>query len=173
MITLTEYVESEKWVNEIDEEVIAMAEGYTIGYDQKTFKTVIRLFDAADEKIIEGRFDNSEMAIAMLEEYFDLDESDQSWNDSYEWVNAGQKLDEALEPIVKYIERNADEYQVRIDDIDNDAMFDDLFGVEVFFHSSNNRDDLSSFVKEISYDMLRNYGAQSYNFDGQSWKISL
>jgi len=173
MLTLTEYVEADHWINEIDEEFIAMTEGYSLSFDQKTCKTVVRLFDAADEMVTECSFESSEMAIALLEEYFDLDEEDQLWNDSYDWVSSNKKIDEALESVEKYIQRNADEYQVRIDYIESDAFFDDLMGVEIFFNSSNNRNDLSSFIKEVSYDMMRTYGAQSYDFDGMSWKIAL
>jgi len=174
MLTLTEYVESDHWINKVDEQIVAMTEGYSLSFDQKTCKTVVQLFDSADKIVVECSFDNSEMAIALLEEYFELDEGDQNWNDSYDWVTCSRTvIDEALESVEKYIQRNADEYQVRIDYIESDAFFDDLMGVEIFFHSSNNRNDLSSFIKEVSYDMMRTYGAQSYDFDGMSWKIAL
>jgi hypothetical protein len=173
MLTLIEYVESDHWINKVDEQIVSMTEGYSLSFDQKKCKTVVQLFDSLDKIIVECSFDSAEMAIALLEDYFDLDEGDQNWNDSYDWVLSENKIDEALESVEKYIQRNADEYQVRIDYMDGDAFFDDLMGIEIFFHPSNNKNDLSSFVKEVSYDMMRTYGAQSYDFDGMSWKIAL
>lgn len=174
MLTLTEYVQVDRWSNTIDESTVNESDGYTIGYDHKNQQTVIRLYNESEKLIGEGRFDSAELAMAVLEEYFDVSEDDKQWNESYEWVEDSKKaLDESLESIEDFITRNATEYQIRIDDIDPDAMFDGSFGIEVFFNSKNNRNDLSAFVKEVSGDLLSTYGAQSYDFDGSSWKIAL
>lgn len=173
MITLTEYVQADRWVDTLDEATATAAEGYTLGYDQKSNKTVIRLFDKDEKMIGEGKFDSSEMAIALLEEYFDISDEDRQWNESLDWVKDSIQIDEALDPIETFIEKNASDYNIRIDSIDPDAQFDDIFGIEVFFNRKNNRNDLDAFVKEVGYELLRTYGIQSYDYDGQSWKLAL
>jgi len=173
MITLTEYVQTEKWANEINEDIIGLTEGYTIGYDNKTCKTVVQLFDAEDKMIGEGAFDNSELAMALIEEYFDLDDEDQEYNDSYDWAENIEVAN--VEDVKRYIQRKADEFHVRIDYISDDTMFDDIVGVglEVWFNANQNSDDLVSFVQEVSDGMMSEFGAQSYDFSNESWKISL
>lgn len=176
MITLTEYIQASEWDDTISEAILAEAEGYTLGYDHKTQKTIVGLVDANENQLTRMGFDNSEMAFALLEEYFDIDEEDQQWNESYEWVNDSSTstvIDESLDTVEKFIEKKAIEYQIRLSYIDPDIMFDGMYGIEVFFDRNNNRRDLDLFIKELSYDLLRTYGIQSYDYDGNSLKLAL
>ena len=174
MINLTEYIQTDMFVESLNKDVVlSEVEHFSLDYDISTQKTTLSLYNEYNKRIGQGVFDSAELAVAIVEEYFDIDESDDAWLNGYEWVNESIQIDEALDPVEVFIEKKATEYNIRLLDIDNDAHFDSMYGIEVIFHSSNNRRDVDHFVKEVGYELLRTYGIQSYNYNGTSWKLAL
>lgn len=170
MLKLTEYIEVDRFVSSISETVSESAEKYSISIDEEQ-NVVLKIMDESENVISESKFENPETAIAVLEEFFEIDESDRSWLENYEWNE--QPVNEANDSIEDRIHNLALEYGVRISGIDSDAMFDGQYGIAVYFEPNQNRGDLDKFIKNTSYEILRTYGAQSYDYDGSSWKISL
>lgn len=177
--TLTDFIELERvneaWYTEFDQDTIAQAEHYHLGVNPYTQRTFIRLLDANSESLGEVEYESAEMAIAFLEEYFELDTEDMAWNDSYEWADLDDEsmFGEALDSIESAIQKKASDFNIRIVSINPDAIFDGNYGIEVFFHPKNNRADLDSFINDASDDFLSTYGAQSYKYDGSRWRIAL
>lgn len=179
MLVLKEYIELERvneaWYTTFDQETIAQAEHYYLGVNPYTQRTFIRLMDDKHESLGEVEYESAEMAIAFLEEYFDLDADDMEWNDSYEWAELEDEsmFGEMLDSVESAIQKKASEQNIRIRDIDDDAEMDGQYGIAVYFHSANNRNDLDAFIKGMSDELLSTYGAQSYDFNGSIWNIVL
>lgn len=90
LVSLREYIEvdnmNEAWYATFTQEVIDQAEHYELGINPYSRNTYVRLLDAEYQNLGEVDFESSELAIAFVEENFDLDEEDLEWNDSYEWA---------------------------------------------------------------------------------------
>ncbi|MDX1532685.1 MAG: hypothetical protein R3230_00605 [Nitrosopumilaceae archaeon] len=185
MLELKEYIEienevalvNEAWYTAFDQETISQAEHFSLIYNPYTLRSVVRLVNDKYESLGEVEFESAEMAIAFLEEYFDLDDETTGYINSYDWADETKDVDsmnEALNTIEKEIERLADDADIRIRDIDDDyEIKNGFFGIAVYFDSKNNLDDLKSFVKKAERELTRTYGAVTDSLDRTVWVIRL
>jgi hypothetical protein len=184
MLPLNEYIilekEAEKvneaWYTTFDAETIDQAEHFTLTYNPYTLRTVVRLMDAHYQSLGSVEYESAELAMAFLEEYFDLDDEDAGFVNSYEWADDTKdvEISEALNSIEDEIKRLATEYNINIRDIDDDAVLpNNDFGIAVYFDNKNNKNDLISFIRTAEKEIERTYGAMTKSIEGNVWLIRL
>ena len=69
------------------DEQLEAAESYALKWNPVSGKTLLCLYDAADAGLGSMEFEDPDVAIAFVEEYFDLEDDDLSDLESYDWAN--------------------------------------------------------------------------------------
>lgn len=94
MLTLREHLEVNEAINlmegeqpEFTDEQLDKAEYYELKWHPVSANTILSLFDEAGEKLGEMEFEDADIAIAFVEEYFELEEDDIRDLESYAWAN--------------------------------------------------------------------------------------
>ena len=97
MLTLNEHLEISRVVSlmegeqtEFTDEQLDATEYYEMKYNPVSGNTILCLFDDAGQKLASVEFEDADVAIAFVEEYFDLDEDDVRDLESYDWANDGE-----------------------------------------------------------------------------------
>lgn len=91
MLTLRESINLdmsfEQWQTNVTDDIIDQAEYYNLDWDAVAGKAVISLYDENSSVLCSVSFNDADMAIEFIQEYFELDESDVADLESYNWVN--------------------------------------------------------------------------------------
>lgn len=97
MLTLNEHLEVSRVVNlmegeqtEFTDEQLELAEFYEMKFNPVSGNTILSVFDESGLKLASVEFEDADVAIAFVEEYFELDEDDLRDLDSYAWANDGE-----------------------------------------------------------------------------------
>lgn len=104
MLSLNEHIEINKVVQLMEgesptftDEQLDAAEKYSIKWNHVTGNTSVTLFDNMDQSLGTVDFLDPDIAVAFLEEYFDLDDADKEALESYAWVEAELEPTDNLE----------------------------------------------------------------------------
>ena len=95
MLTLNEYIEIQEHVNTLVEseqsfftdEQIDQAAYYDLKFNPVSFMTVLSLHNEAGETLASVDFEDADVAIAYIEDTFDLEDGELEYLDSYAWAN--------------------------------------------------------------------------------------
>lgn len=94
MISLREHAEISRVVKLMEgesphftDEQLDAAESYALKWNPVSGNTILCLYDAADLCLGTMEFEDADVAIAFIEEYFDLDDDEMSYIESYDWAN--------------------------------------------------------------------------------------
>lgn len=94
MISLKEHIQISEMVQlmegespEFTPEQLEAAEYYTLKWNAISGNTILCLFDAAGQGLGNVEFEDADIAIAFVEEYFDIDDDEIASLESYEWAN--------------------------------------------------------------------------------------
>ena len=99
VLTIDEQIEVDMSIDEIDQiltdEIIEQAEYYEIVEDEETWVTTVTLFDMDGEELVAVEFDDYDVAVAVMEEIFDLDYDDEDdfWEDEDEVIAEREMFD--------------------------------------------------------------------------------
>lgn len=107
MISLNEHIEINRVINlvegeqtEFTEEQFEKAEYFDLKWNPVTANTILCIYDESGLKLGEVEFEDAEVAIAFVEEYFELDEEDIRDLESYAWAsedNYDDRVSHAIE----------------------------------------------------------------------------
>lgn len=94
MLTLSETLEIQDKLKifegestEFTDQQLDDAEFYHLRLDLVSFQTVVTLYNAAEEPLGSVSFEDADVAIAFLEELFDLDPEDMEDLENYSWAS--------------------------------------------------------------------------------------
>lgn len=95
MLTLNEYIDINEQVSALVEseqsfftdEQIEAASYYDLKFNPVSFMTVLSLHNEAGETLASVDFEDADVAIAYIEDTFDLEEGELEYLDSYAWAN--------------------------------------------------------------------------------------
>jgi hypothetical protein len=94
MISLKEHMEINRVVKlmegespQFTDEQLQAAESYALKWNPVSGNTILCLYDAADLSLGNMEFEDADVAIAFVEEYFDLEDDDLADLESYDWAN--------------------------------------------------------------------------------------
>lgn len=94
MISLKEHIQITQAVHLMEgespvftSEQLECAESYALKWNPISGMTVLCLYDAQGQGLGSMEFEDPDVAIAFVEEYFDLDDEDLADLESYEWAN--------------------------------------------------------------------------------------
>lgn len=94
MISLKEHAEISRVMNlmegespQFTDEQLDAAESYALKWNPVSGNTILCLYDATDMCLGNMEFEDADVAIAFVEEYFDLDDDDLADLESYDWAN--------------------------------------------------------------------------------------
>lgn len=100
MLTLSEHIEIEEKLKLFEgessiftDEQLDAAESYEMKWVPYTGQTELYLYDVDDNGLGSVTFDDADIAIAFLEEYFELDDEELDDLESYSWAT-GVELDD-------------------------------------------------------------------------------
>lgn len=94
MISLKEHIEITRVVQlmegespQFTDEQLQAAEFYTLKWNPVSGNTKLCLFNAASEQLGDMEFSDPDVAIAFVEEFFDIDDDEAADLESYAWAN--------------------------------------------------------------------------------------
>lgn len=94
MISLKEHIEISRVVQlmegespQFTEDQLQAAEFYTLKWNSVSGNTKLCLFNAASESLGDMEFEDPDVAIAFVEEFFDIDDEETANLESYAWAN--------------------------------------------------------------------------------------
>lgn len=104
MISLHEHIQIEEGIQllegeqtEFTEEQYEKAEQYDLKWNPVSGNTILSIYDGAGLKLGDVEFEDAEIAIAFVEEYFELDEEDLRDLESYAWASDDNLEDREIE----------------------------------------------------------------------------
>jgi len=107
MLTLNEHLEISRVVQlfegeqtEFTDEQFERAEYYDLKWNPVSGNTILSIYDESGLKLGEIEFEDADIAIEFVDEYFDLDEEDLRDLQSYSWADDGDNYDDRVKNAV-------------------------------------------------------------------------
>ena len=103
MISLTEHIEITRVVQLMEgespsftAEQLQAAEFYTLKWNPVSGNSKLCLYNADSEQLGDMEFEDPDVAIAFVEEFFDIDDEETAELESYAWANVDDRIQSAL-----------------------------------------------------------------------------